>query len=104
MSGENGGIIVQKITYLRQVKPPSLNQFIWRKALKAAASQTVGMEGTEINPSTGNLNPSAAVKIKNKLAVVTVSPLINEHPEWVQEYRAKYGVLERVVRQDPSKK
>ncbi len=83
-----GSPVLEQVTYLRQIKPPSLKQFIRRKATKSAAEEAKGQTGTVVVD--GRLVPRSSVIMQEKLKVDT-HVLASQHPEWVKEYDEEYG-------------
>ncbi len=83
-----GSIELEKVTYFRQKKIPTLKQFIRRKAMKAAGTETKGQTGKVIVD--GRLLPRSSMIMKEKLKIDT-HILAAEHPEWVDEYKEEYG-------------
>lgn len=83
-----GGVQLERVTYIRQVKPPTLAQFIRRKATQEAAQATRGETGVVIVG--GRPVPRSSVIMQEKLKRDT-HELAAEHPEWVQEYKEVYG-------------
>ncbi len=82
---------LQQITYLREKRPPTLKQFLVRKAIALAASQAKGQTGIEIGPG-GIPIPRSAVLIKEALPdLKDTDALATAHPEWVQEWEEKHG-------------
>jgi len=84
-------ILVQKVEYWKQVKPPTLSQFLMRKAMKDACSKAKGVKGTVIDKETGKLMPRSAYKVKKTLGDATPEKIAREHPAWVDEYYRLYG-------------
>jgi len=84
-------ILVQKIQYWKQVKDPTLPQFLMRKAMREASSKARGVKGTVIDKETGKLMPRSAYKVKKKLEDVTPEKIAREHPAWVDEYCRLYN-------------
>jgi len=79
---------IQQITYFRQVKPPTLKQYLVRRAVKEASAEVVGIEGTETR--NGRPVPSSACAFQDKLTGKTAEELAKLHPDWVEEYRERY--------------
>ncbi|MBA7593445.1 hypothetical protein ES703_00365 [subsurface metagenome] len=80
-----------KVEYYRQVKPPTLDQFLYRKAVKEAMAEIKGKVGVTINPSTGNPIPESALAAKEALKGLTAKKIAKEHPLWVDEYNREHG-------------
>ena len=81
---------IQKIEYYRIVKPPSLKQFIHRKAVAQAMKQVQGETGVGIDPDTRRPTPISAIKAKELLKGVTAEDLMRLHPDWIEDYRREH--------------
>lgn len=89
LSGVRGDSLdLEKIEYIRERKPPTLKQFVWRKAVSEASAEArkLGLKGNTTNPDTGLLIPRSALHVKEALEGKTPEDLIREHPGWVAEY------------------
>jgi len=84
-------ILVQKIQYWKQVKDPTLPQFLMREAMKETCSKVKGVQSTIIDKETGRMMPRSAYKIKKKLKGTTPEKIAKEHPNWVEDYYRLYG-------------
>lgn len=82
---------VQKIEYYRQVKPPTLAQYIYRRGVKEAMATVKGNTGITTNPDTGNPVPESAMAAKRALLGVTAEQLLKDHPEWKEDYERDVG-------------
>ena len=82
---------LQKITYYRQVKPPSLAQYLYRRAVKERMAQIRGKVGVIVNPDTGIPVPESALAAREALKGLTAEQILAEHPEWEEEYEREYG-------------
>ena len=80
-----------KVEYYRQVKPPTLDQFLYRKAVKKAMALIKGRVGVTVNPSTGIPIPESALAAKEALKGLTAEKIAKEHPGWVDEYNKEHG-------------
>ena len=80
-----------KVEYYRQVKPPTLDQFLYRRAVKKAMSEIKGKVGVTVNPSTGIAIPESALAAKEALKDLTAEKIAKEHPDWVDEYNSQHG-------------
>ena len=85
------GIKLQKIEYYRQVKPPTLAQYVYRRAVREAMATIKGKVGVTINPSSGNPVPESALAAKEALKGLTAEKIAKEHPDWVEEYNSQHG-------------
>lgn len=85
---QGSSIEVEQITYFRQKRPPTLMQFIRRKATQAAAAEARGQTGVVMVD--GRPVPRSSVIMQEKLKRDT-HELAAEHPEWVEEYKKEYG-------------
>jgi len=81
---------IEQITYFREKKPPSLAQFLVRKATALASEAARGQTGTVTTPD-GRLMPRSAKVMKDALPDRRPETMAALHPEWVQEYEEKYG-------------
>lgn len=79
-------IQVQKIEYYRQVKPPTLAQYVYRRAVKETMTEVKGNTGVTLNPSTGRPIPESALAAKNALKGLTAEKILEMHPEWKEDY------------------
>lgn len=75
-----------KIEYYRQVRPPSLKQFLYRRAVKEAMKKVKGRVGVAVNPETGIPIPESALAAKEALKGLTTEKILAKHPEWIEEY------------------
>jgi len=82
----NEEIKVQRIEYYRQVKPPTLAQYVYRRGVKAAMAKVKGNTGVTKHPDTGNPVPESALAARDALKGVTAEQLLKEHPEWRDDY------------------
>lgn len=79
-------VLIQTVTYHRLVRPPTLKQWIYRKAVAELMVQVKGETGTDLDPETGRLAPASAIKAKELMKGLNAEKLIAEHPDWVKEY------------------
>jgi len=79
-------IQLQKIEYYRQVKPPTLKQYVYRRAVKEAMATVKGKDGVTVNPATGNPVPESALAAREALKGITAEQILKEHPEWEEDY------------------
>ena len=80
-----------KVEYYRQIKPPTLKQFLYRRAVKEAMASIKGQDGITVNPKTGNPIPISALAAKEALKGLTAEKIAKEHPGWVDEYNKEHG-------------
>ena len=85
-NGMNEEIKLQKIEYYRQVKPPTLQQYLYRRAVKEKMAEIKGKVGVTTNPVTGTLIPESALAAREALKGLTAGQLLAEHPEWKEDY------------------
>ena len=85
------GIKLQKIEYYRQVRPPTLKQFLYRKAVRETMKAIKGNIGVTLNPGTGIPIPESALAAKEALKGLTAKKIAKEHPDWVDEYNREHG-------------
>ncbi len=79
-------IELQKIEYYRQVRPPTLAQYVYRRAVKEAMAEVKGKVGVVINPGTGLPVPESALAARDALKGLTAEQILTEHPEWKEDY------------------
>ena len=79
-------IRLQKIEYYRQLKPPSLAQYLYRRAVKEKMAEIRGQVGVTVNPDTGLPVPVSALAAREALKGLTAEQILAEHPEWEAEY------------------
>ncbi len=91
----NDEIQLQKIEYYRQVRPPTLAQYLYRRAVRENMAKIKGKVGVTVNPETGRPIPESALAARDALKGLTTEAITAEHPEWVEEYNEKYGPKER---------
>ena len=75
-----------KVEYYRQVKPPTLDQFLYRRAVQEAMAKIKGKVGVTVNPDTGIPIPESALAAREALKGLTAERILKEHPEWEEEY------------------
>lgn len=75
-----------KVEYYRQVKAPSLAQYLYRRAVKEAMSDIKGKVGVTISPDTGRPIPESALAAKEALKGLTMEKILEEHPDWKEDY------------------
>jgi len=79
-------IKLQKIEYYRVVKKPTLDQYLYRRAVKEAMEKVKGKVGVTLNPDTGLLIPESALAAKEALRGLSAEQILTEHPEWKEDY------------------
>ena len=84
--GMTGEIQLQKIEYYRQVKPPTLKQYLHRRAVREAMANIKGQDGITVNPDTGLPIPVSALAAKQALKGLTMEKILEQHPEWKDDY------------------
>ncbi|MBA7465849.1 hypothetical protein ES707_01021 [subsurface metagenome] len=77
---------LEKIEYYRQVRPPTLKQYLYRRAVKEMMASIKGRVGVTLNPSTGIPIPESALAAKEILKGLTAEKIAKEHPEWREDY------------------
>jgi len=85
-------IKVQEIRYFRQVKPPSLLQYVYRRAVKEKMAEIKGQIGVTTNPGTGRPIPVSALAAREALKGLTAEQILQEHPEWRQDYERENDI------------
>ncbi len=79
-----------EIHYFKQVRNPSLKQYLIRRAIKEAGIKTKNMKGITVNPETGRPMPQSALSISQEVKGFTAEKLLVLHPEWKEEYEREY--------------
>ena len=82
----NDEIQLQKITYYRQVRPPTLKQFLHRRAVQEKMAGIKGKVGVTINPGSGLPIPESALAAKEALKGLTAEQILAENPSWKEDY------------------
>ncbi len=76
-----------KVEYYRQIKPPTLKQFLYRRAVKEKMAVIKGKVGVTVNPDTGIPIPESALAAKEALEGLTTERILAEHPTWKEDYQ-----------------
>ncbi|MBA7539374.1 hypothetical protein ES705_31653 [subsurface metagenome] len=84
-------IKLQEIRYLRVVKPPTLKQYLYRRAVKEKMAEIRGKVGVTLNPDTGLPIPESALAAREALKGLTTEQILAEHPEWKEDYERDVG-------------
>ena len=84
-------IKLQQITYYRQVRPPTLAQYLYRRAVKEKMAEIKGKTGVTINPDTGVPIPESALAAGKALKGLTTEKILAEHPNWKEDYEREIG-------------
>ena len=78
----------QKIVYYRDIKPPTLKQYLIRRYFGEQASKTKGVEG---NSSVGEtVMPDSAIALKKKVKGINADMVAKMYPGWVKDYERRY--------------
>ena len=85
------GIRIRKVEYYQQIKPPTLNQYLYRRYVKHTMSTDVRGEGIGVDIDTGKPVPLTAIQAKAKLTGVTAADVRRMFPKWVDDYKEEYG-------------
>ena len=75
-----------KVEYYRQVKPPTLKQYLYRRAVQQAMSEVKGKIGVTVNPDTGIPIPESALAAREVLKGLTAEQILAENPSWKEDY------------------
>ena len=75
-----------KVEYYRQIKPPTLAQYLYRRAVKEAMEKVKGKVGVTVNPDTRRLIPESALAAREALKGLTAEQILAQHPEWKEDY------------------
>jgi len=84
--GVNEEIKLVKVEYWRQIKKPTLPQYLYRRAVKEAMASIKGQDGITVNPKTGNPIPISALAAREALKGLTTEQILAEHPNWKEDY------------------
>lgn len=79
-------IKLQKIEYYRLVKPPTLKQYVYRRAVREKMEGIKGQVGVTVNPDTHRPIPASALAASLALKGLTAEQILAEHPEWREDY------------------
>jgi len=82
----NEEIKLQKITYYRQVKAPTLAQYVYRRAVRETMATIKGKVGVTVNPGTGISIPESALAAQEALKGLTAEQILAKHPSWKEDY------------------
>lgn len=75
-----------KVEYYRQVKAPTLRQYLYRRAVKVAMAEIKGKVGVTVNPDTGLPVPESALAARDALRGLTTKKILAENPSWKEDY------------------
>ena len=84
-------IQLQEIKYYRQIKPPSLKQYLFRRAVAERMAKVKGQTGVIVNPESGKPIPVSALAAREALKGLLADKILQEHPEWREDYEREYG-------------
>ena len=84
--GVDEEIKLVKVEYYRQVKPPTLDQFLYRRAVQEAMAKIKGKVGVTVNPGSGLPIPESALAAREALKGLTSEKILEIHPEWKEDY------------------
>jgi len=79
-------IQLQEIKYYRQVRPPTLKQYLYRRAVQEKMGEIKGKVGVTVNPDTGIPIPESALAAKEALKGLTAEQILAENPSWKEDY------------------
>lgn len=82
---------VQEIRYYRVKRPPTLKQYVFRRAVREKMEGIKGQVGVTINPDTNRPIPVSALAAQEALKGLTAERILVEHPEWKEEYDREFG-------------
>lgn len=89
--GMGKDIEVEKIEYYRQRRPPTLKQFLYRRAVREAMAGIKGNVGITVHPDSGHPVPKSALAAKEALKGLTTEKILAEHPNWKEDYEREHG-------------
>lgn len=84
--GMTDEIQLQEIKYYRQVRPPTLKQYLYRRAVQERMAAIKGKVGVTTNPDTGISIPISALAAKEALKGLTAEQILAENPSWKEDY------------------
>jgi len=84
-------IQLQEIRYYRVVKPPTLKQYLFRRAVKEKMAEIKGKVGVTVNPGTGLPIPVSALAAQEALKGLSAEQILAAYPEWEEDYEREYG-------------
>ena len=87
----NEEIKLQEIHYYRQVKKPTLSQYVYRRAVKEAMEKVKGTVGVTLNPDTGIPIPESALAAREALKGLTTEKILAANPSWKEDYYRDVG-------------
>lgn len=82
----NDEVVLQEIKYYRQVRPPTLKEYLHRRAVREKMAKIKGKVGVTVNPETGIPVPESALAAKEALTGLTAEQILKENPEWKEDY------------------
>jgi len=82
---------IEEIRYYRVKRPPTLKQYVFRRAVKERMAEIKGQLGVTINPDTSRPIPVSALAAREALKGLTAERILVEHPEWKEEYEREFG-------------
>lgn len=88
-------ITLQKIEYYRQVRPPTLKQYLYRRAVREKMAEIKGQAGVTTNPGTGRDIPVSALAAREALKGLTAEQILQKHPEWRDDYEREKDIHPR---------
>ena len=75
-----------KVEYYRQIKPPTLAQYVYRRAVQQEMAKIKGKIGVSLNPESGLPIPVSALAAKEALKGLTAEQILAQHPSWKEDY------------------
>ena len=98
MSKVDQGIRVEKIEYYRQIKPPTLKQYLFRRKMAEVMVEVRNKTGVVYDQETHRPIPRSAHLAKQLLKGLTSDIIALEHPEWVECYEQGNHLEPRISR------
>jgi hypothetical protein len=80
-----------EVHYFKQVRSPTLKQYLVRRAIKEAGSATREVKGIVKNPATGSSMPRSASIVQDNVRGLIAERLLELHPDWKEDYEREYG-------------
>lgn len=79
----------RKVEFWQEVKPPTLNQYLWRRYMRSV-TKGKGGSGVVTDPESGQPLPLTAFNAKQQLKGVTAQDVAIQHPDWVEDYTKEH--------------
>ena len=81
----------QKVQYYRQIKPPTLKQYLYRRKMAEVMHGLGNQTGVTFDKEINKLIPLTASLARKSLKGLTSDKIADDHADWVSDWRTKYG-------------